>query len=286
MKKIFFLASIFVFINCQNSNTAKLVTKFELPKKLKEISGLTMAENQKTIWCIEDSGNENEISLIDSLGNITKSIVIENAENIDWEDITKDKDGNLYIGDFGNNDNDRQDLSIHKINKNDLSKTTVATIQKTTFSYNEQKDFPAKKNNKLFDVESFFEFDNYFYLITKNRNKKFDGRTLVYKIANANGTQTADLIRKINTGTSFENGAITSAAISDDQTKVVLLTHSKIILFEDFGMKPFFEGTRSDIELNHISQKESICFKNNNTVLVADEQDKKTGGVVYEIKLF
>jgi hypothetical protein len=51
-------------------------------------------------------------------------------------------------------------------------------------------------------------------------------------------------------------------------------------------MKPFFEGTRSDIELNHISQKESICFKNNNTVLVADEQDKKTGGVVYEIKLF
>jgi hypothetical protein len=28
--------------------------------------------------------------------------------NIDWEDITKDKDGNLYVGDFGNNDNERK----------------------------------------------------------------------------------------------------------------------------------------------------------------------------------
>jgi sugar lactone lactonase YvrE len=31
---------------------------------------------------------------------------VENAENNDWEDITKDIHGNIYVGDFGNNDND------------------------------------------------------------------------------------------------------------------------------------------------------------------------------------
>jgi hypothetical protein len=31
---------------------------------------------------------------------------------------TKDKDGNLYVGDFGNNDNERKDLCIYKIDKN------------------------------------------------------------------------------------------------------------------------------------------------------------------------
>jgi sugar lactone lactonase YvrE len=51
--------------------------------------------------------------------------------NIDWEDITKDKDGNLYVGDFGNNDNERKDLCIYKIDKKSL--TTKVPFQPTKF---------------------------------------------------------------------------------------------------------------------------------------------------------
>jgi hypothetical protein len=41
----------------------------------------------------------NKIYGLNPKGKLEKSITIQNAENIDWEEITKDKEGN-YIGDF------------------------------------------------------------------------------------------------------------------------------------------------------------------------------------------
>ena len=38
-------------------------------------------------------------------------------------------------------------------------------------------------------------------------------------------------------------------------------------------------------ELNDVTQKEGICFKDSKTLLIVDEKDKKTGGNLYEIKL-
>lgn len=48
-------------------------------------------------------------------GNLVRTITIEGVENNDWEDIAKDKNGFTYIGDFGNNDNDRKNLAIYKV---------------------------------------------------------------------------------------------------------------------------------------------------------------------------
>jgi hypothetical protein len=55
------------------------------------------------------------------MDSILKMVQLKNTNdckynNIDWED-TKDKNGNLYVGDFGNNDNERKDLCIYKIDK-------------------------------------------------------------------------------------------------------------------------------------------------------------------------
>jgi 3-deoxy-D-manno-octulosonic-acid transferase len=46
------------------------------PKKLKEISGI--AYNNHLIYAIEDSGNDNEVLVLDTLGSITKKITINN----------------------------------------------------------------------------------------------------------------------------------------------------------------------------------------------------------------
>ena len=39
------------------------------------------------------------------------------------------------------------------------------------------------------------------------------------------------------------------------------------------------------ISLGHHSQKESICFKNNETLYIADEQNGVEGGNLYEFTL-
>jgi hypothetical protein len=285
MKNSFYILIAFILIACQNGSET-IATLYKLPKKLKEVSGIIYVENNNLFWTLEDSGNANKIYGLNAKnGTIERTITIENSSNVDWEDITKDKAGNLYIGDFGNNDNIRKDLCIYKIAKNSLNEQNTIPAYKISFSYPEQKMFPPKKTALFFDVEGFFEFNNNFYLFTKNRSKGFDGTVLVYKIPNKAGFHQAVLMGKLKTCDNYNHCAVTSVAISPDDTKVVLLAHDKIVLLENFKGDHFLNGKQSEFKLDHFSQKEAVCFKNNETLIIADEKTKKIGGNVYQVSL-
>lgn len=285
MKKVFLFGVSIVLLACQEQSNSHFKTLYPLPKKLKEVSGITYFPESNLIYALEDSGNKNEIYAVNATGKLEKTIVIANAINVDWEDITKDKKGNIYIGDFGNNDNLRQDLCIYKVNESQLHKEVAEAEYKVLFSYPEQIEFPPKKSELLYDVEGFFEYQNYFYLFTKNRSKGFDGTAFIYKILNAPGTQKAIKIGEFKTCNNYNHCVLTSATISPDGKKVALLSHDKIVLFKDFKGDLFQKGSQSEINLGHFSQKEAVVFKDNNTLLIADEKTKKIGGNVYEFKL-
>lgn len=285
MRNYIFILSVFTFLSCQQDSGA-LTTVYSLPKKLKEVSGITYSSTSNLLWTLEDSGNANEIyGLNFENGKIEKTIIIENTENIDWEDITKDKEGNLYIGDFGNNDNERKDLSIYKIDKNSLAAESANPAYKISFAYPEQKKFPPKKTEMFFDVEGFFEFKNNFYLFTKNRSKGFDGTAFLYKIPNTAGFHQAVLIGEFKTCDNYNHCAITAATISPDETKVAVLTHDKVFLFESFEGDNFLKGTKTILELDHFSQKEAASFIDNDRLFIADERSKSIGGNVYDASI-
>lgn len=285
MRNFISISIAFVLLACQNGSET-LTKLYSLPKKLKEVSGIVYSQKDNLFWTLEDSGNANKIyGLNIENGVIEKTITIENTPNVDWEEITKDLEGNLYIGDFGNNKNVRKDLCIYKISKKLLNQTNVIPAYKISFSYPEQKDFPPKKTALFFDVEGFFEYKNNFYLFTKNRSKGFDGTVLLYKVPNKAGYHQAVLMGKFKTCDNYNHCAVTSAAISPDASKVVLLTHDKIVLLANFKEDNFLKGKQSQLKLNHFSQKEAICFKNNETLIIADEKTKKIGGNVYEVSL-
>lgn len=283
-KKNIFVLFTLSFLSCQQDSNS-LTALYSLPKKLKEVSGITYLPTNNLLWTLEDSGNANSIYGLNSNGEIVKDITIENTENIDWEDISKDKEGNLYIGDFGNNDNMRQDLCIYKIDKNSLDNESTIPEYKISFAYPEQKDFPPKKTAMFYDVEGFFEFKNNFYLFTKNRSKGFDGTSYLYKVPNVAGFHQAEFMGEFKTCENYNHCAITSASISSDESKVVVLTHDKIWVFENFTGDNFLKGSKTELDLSHFSQKEAICFKDNETLIIADEKTKKIGGKVYEVSL-
>lgn len=285
MKKFFLLGVSIALLACQQQSNDDFKTLYSLPKKLKEVSGITYFPETNLIYTLEDSGNKNAIYAINSKGKVAKTITITNARNVDWEDITKDKSGNIYIGDFGNNDNERKDLCIYKVNKNQLNKDAAVAEYKISFSYPEQTEFPPKKKEMFYDVEGFFEHGNYFYLFTKNRSKGFDGTAFIYKILNAPGAQKATKIGEFKTCNNYNHCVLTSATISPDGKKVVLLSHDKIVLFKGYKGDLFHKGSQTEIKLNHFSQKEAIVFKDNNTLLIADEKTNKVGGNVYEFTL-
>lgn len=272
----------FVLLSCKQ-DTKIITTLYNLPKNLKEVSGIIYVEKSNLLYVVEDSGNDNAIYALNTTGKLVHTIKLDNATNKDWEDITKDQKGNLYVGDFGNNDNIRKDLCIYKIQKDALLRKKVTVTDKISFAYPEQNNFPPKKKHLFYDVEAFFEFKNNFYLFTKNRSSSFDGTTLLYKVPNKAGFHQAQLIGKFKTGGSFANNAITSATLSPDASTMVLLCHGKVWLFSNFKGDNFLSGQVSELKLNHFSQKEAICFKDNKTLLIADEKTKKTGGYVYEV---
>lgn len=285
MKKLsLFLVSV-VLLACQQQSGSDLKELYSLPKKLKEVSGIAYFPDTDILYTLEDSGNKNAVYAINSKGELEKTITVSNAKNVDWEDITKDKSGNIYIGDFGNNDNERKDLCIYKVAKNQLKNDVAKAEYKVSFSYPEQTEFPPRKKEMFYDVEGFFERGGYFYLFTKNRSKGFNGTAFIYKIKNASGAQKAVKIGEFKTCNNYNHCVLTSATISPDGKKVALLSHDKVLLFKNFKGDLFHKGTQTQIELNHFSQKEAIVFKDNNTLLIADEKTNKIGGNVYEFKL-
>lgn len=287
MKLTYIFALFLLSCNPKNTETLpgnELKTEFSLPKKLKEVSGIALSQDQKTIWAIEDSGNKNMVYGLDRKGNLTTDILVENGENNDWEDITKDKAGNFYIGDFGNNDNDRQNLSIIKLDLKDSAQKSTKVIQTTKFHYEGQTEFPPKKSNLLYDCEAFVEKDGNFYLFTKNRSKGFDGTFLVFQVPNKEGDFEAKLVGKLKLEGGYNDAAITSASLNSDN-QIVLLTHKNIHILSGFKADDFNSAKIQKISLKHESQKEAVVFIDDKTILIADEKDKNEGGNIYSFSL-
>jgi WD40 repeat protein len=280
MKKITILLNLFLLISCQNFGQLKVIT--DLPKDLEEASGIEFIKGSKLIWIINDSGNKAKLYGISKKGKIKREISID-KKNKDWEDLTSDNDGNIYIGDFGNNDNERKNLRILKIKNKFLSKKK-ADVKKIEFEYEDQDDFSPKKKEMFFDAESFFYYKNYFYIFTKSRVEKNYGKTSMYKVSAKEGEHKALLIGEYDNGNKNDSW-ITAADISKDGKKMALLSQKNIIIFSDFQGDDFLSGKIKKIELKHRTQKEAICFKDNNTVFIIDERSGGEGGFLYELKL-
>lgn len=257
---------ILLFMSCQSG---KLTTVGSIDSDLDEASAAQICGNPNIVWTIEDAGNKNNVYGMDFKGNIVRDIDIKNIKNVDWEDLTSDNEGNLYIGDFGNNSRKRRNFFIYKIeNINNVEDETIAkTIQ-----------FTLPDNVKSEDFESFFLLNNQFYIFTKE-TKNFK----VIKVPNNIGTHVATLVTEYNL--KGKNNKITSAAISEDNATVVLLNHDKLWKLTNFKDDHFFEGDIEKIEFNHNSQKEGICFKDNNTVVITDEDSGKEDNNIYTLKL-
>lgn len=281
MKKISLFVLGTLFLACTNYGQLKVLT--DLPKKLSEVSATEKVVGSDLIWMLNDSGNKSEIYGVTEKGKIKKVIKVA-TENNDWEDLTSDDEGNIYIADFGNNSNERKDLTILKINHSDLTAKTTVVPEKITYNYPDQKKFPPKKKKRFFDAESLLYKNGYLYIFTKSRVKKHYGNTKLYRIPATKGNYTAKLLG------SYENCHkmhcwITSAAISKDGKKVALLTHDKVLVFSKFTSDNFLNGEVKKYDLGHASQKEGLDFKNDSTLYITDERSHGQGRNLYEFSL-
>jgi hypothetical protein len=276
-----FLLSILMLAS--SCSTGNLEVIGDLPKTLDEISGIETTGKSELIWTLNDGNNPAKLYGISAKGSIVKTLKID-AKNIDWEDLTSDSKGNLYIGAFGNNNSARKDLSVLRIQDSDLEKNGKLSVERIFFNYDNQTRFPPKKKNLYFDSEAFLWHNDSLYIFTKSRVKGHYGKTNLYKIPATQGRHTARFVNSFNSCDDLPCW-ITAADISADGKKMALLNHQSVWVFSDFKDDDFFSGTVKEYPFNHESQKESVCFKNDSTLYIADETSHGKGGNLYEFDL-
>ena len=216
MKYVLTLIFLFFGLLTIKSQTATEITNLQTPD-LDENSGLIFYNNN--IITFNDSGGEANLYEINAnTGNITRTVTITNATNVDWEDITQDA-SYIYIGDIGNNNGNRTDLKIYKIAKNDYNGSDdIAVAEIISYSYADQLDFTSNPNNTNWDAEGLISYSDQLLIFSKNW---VDNRVNVYSIPKTNGTHSALLKSSYNT-----NGLITSAEISLNENIIYLIGYS------------------------------------------------------------
>lgn len=228
---------------------------------INESSGLARAWQDDYYWTINDGGGNTELYMINEKGRIFDTLFVNDSKNIDWEDLAKDDKGNIYIGDFGNNNQNRKDLAIYKFRN--------GKTEKITFHYADQNLFPSKQ--KIFDCEAFFWFDGKLYLFSKNWTKNH--QTLLYVLPDKAGDYA--LLPEENI---FLKSPVTAADISPDGKEFALLSYGKIFVFEITGNKINFSKPKSCIKIGR-NQMEALAYTNNTDFVMTNEQRK-----VYTVK--
>ncbi|MGB3776438.1 MAG: hypothetical protein WA951_14360 [Leeuwenhoekiella sp.] len=285
--RIIAVVILITFSGCQDYG--KMNKKSSLSRDLAEISGIAVFRGNPTIYAIADHSNPNKVYALNYNGEILQEILIANAKNEDWEDLTTDGEKRLFIGDFGNNDNIRTDQTIYTIN--DIQSVsqpvdTAMAVMKTTFTLDDQKNFPAKLDNRNFDIEAFIYKDDFFYFFTHNRNRKdFDGLTKVYRVPAKDGNYKATPLAQYKLCDDSINCAITSAVLSQDGKTLLLLTYDAIYKVTDFENNDFFSGKIDKVPFDDESKKEALTFKDSITLFIADERRAQSGGNLYEFSL-
>jgi len=276
MKKLLYLL-FFCFCSFQlkaQTTNPQLITP--LPSVLNESSGVEV-NGCNSIWTHNDSGDSARIFNIDTLGNILRILHLSIDTAFDCEESTQDSEGNFYIGDFGNNLQNRTNLRIYKIPNPDSLISDTVFPEIINFSFSDQVLFPPPSAAQNFDCEAMFHFNDSLYLFSKNWGTS--NYSKMYRLPDQPGDYVAELLDSFNTGT-----WVTSADISPTGKTMILLSETRIWLFTEYTPGHFFDGYAQQLTMDY-SQKEAVVFVDDSVVYITDEFFLSVGGNLYSLNL-
>ncbi len=248
-----------------------------LPSELQESSGLIYINN--SLFSHNDSGGNSTIyELNQNSMFVERSIFVENASNIDWEDLAADE-SYLYIGDFGNNNGNRDNLRILRIQIDEILNNDTVLAEIIEFSYEDQGNFESQPLNTNFDCEAMIALNDSLILFTKNW---LDLNTNIYTLPKDLGSWVAKRKGTLNVST-----LISGADYNPNTNELTLIGYQ-------FGQASLIKGSVSEnqiwddlsfvseeLVLSNSYQVEGVAYINDTCLALSSE-----GGFSGESALF
>lgn len=220
-----------------------------------ELSGMIQSSAVGEFWGHDDSGSSPAIYRFNNQGVLMQQVLLAGADNVDWEAITRDDLGNLYIADTGDNAKNRDVYQIIQFVEPDESTTQVSDFHVYEFVY---------ADGFSHDCEAVVFWNGCLYLIVKEFLT--DQKTKVYKL---DALDVDTINQAVELGELADPMIATDAAFSAAHGLLAILTY--------FG--PFFYPVQSETDILNpaagvatafFGQAEAIAFSNEN-LIVANE---------------
>ena len=246
---------------------------------ISELSGLAASRQYPGIvWGHNDSGDSARFFALHPEGSFVAEITVKDAKNHDWEDIALDGK-TLYITDMGNNKNERDNLCVYKLAEPDPGRgNQKVEATKIRVAYPDQTEFPPKKDAWRFDCEAAFLYRGKLHVLTKHRAAGMHflplDSTVLYRLDSEN-TQKTNVLTRLDQRSGL-GGWVTGADLSPDGKLLAVLAHlpvASVWIFETRGVgeKLLSKPVKRQV-LESAKQCEAICFLDNQTLLLGNEQ--------------
>jgi len=234
-----------------------------LPPPIRESSGLARGDSAGLVWTHGDGGTAATLYQASLAGQLRGALPLAPLPNRDWEELTRDPTGRFYVGDFGNNRNDRRDLAIYRISPG-AGGVRVDTI---AFRYPDQTAFPPPLARRHFDCEAMVFYHDSLHLFTKDRGPAH--RTRYYVVPARPGRHVATLRDSIRLRT-----LVTGAALSPDGRRVALLGYGGLFVLEGAPGPRLFEQPKAYRRLPTTGQAEAVLYLPGQELLLSNERGR------------
>ncbi len=279
--RLFFKIPLLLFLLALGTELAfaqkRLLWRQALPAILREVSGMVRTP-EGHLWMLNDSNNPPNLFRYAPCTRQLLEVRPLPVPNRDWEALTMAPDGTLYIGDFGNNLNNRRDLRIYRYHPQ------TEALDSILFSYPDQHAFPPLHRSEWnFDCEALIVWQDTLHLFSK---AAFASECVVkhYTLPTKPGTYVAEWRDSLR----LPKRVVTDAALSSDGQTLALVSYfvgrrwgvlpyarATVFFFRDFPQGYFLRGRLSRRHLSRFAfarQYEAITFWGKRCWLVANEK--------------
>ncbi|MEI6947572.1 hypothetical protein V9K67_10295 [Paraflavisolibacter sp. H34] len=204
------IPEFFFFLYCLFFHPARKVTVHPM---IREASGIAESKAYPgNLWVQEDSGQPPLLYLLKHDGQVLRSVLLQGAENRDWEDLVL-AGGFLYIGDIGDNMKQFSEYSFYRLQEPSATADTVKQYQTIRFRYPD-----GAHNAEAFLVDP---RTRDIFILTKT-----DNPSRIYKLAypySFSVLNTATLVGEL------PYKGVVSAALSPDGRDILVKTYLELL---------------------------------------------------------